>query len=481
MLLGICILVGSPKPSVSLTNIFPVDAKLAQVGGLAVAVPGEVHGFSAAHRMFGSLPWKDVWAPSIKLNTEGFKVTQTLQRIMLKEEKYFYENPQDWPFLFSESGSLLVAGQTMKRPAYAQTLAKIAAGTDYAGVHDFYNGTIGCQLAKVVQAAGGILTDSDFSQYHSVVTDTVNTTFMGNEVITCPQPCSGPVLLEGLNIAELLPMRSSQNAISFHYLVEVMKWLSAGRTELGDPYDAIVAGNSLRISELGSKDYAEAVRANISADTTYSYEHYNPAYEPNDPHGTSHLSVIDKDGNAVGLTTTVNLYWGARLHDPVTGVVLNSEMDDFSIPGRSNAYRLQPSVYNYIQPFKRPLSSTSPTIVVDSNGEACMVIGGSGGSRIVTGVFEAIIKKLVWGYSGLDTIRSPRLHHQLLPENVSAEGGVPDSIVKELESKGHVVDRRKMGEAAGGSVLAGVWRNAESGTVEGVADWWRKGGKAKGY
>jgi gamma-glutamyltranspeptidase len=432
--------------------------------------------------MFGALPWRDVWAPSIKLNTEGFHVTPTLERIMLKEEQFFYDNRQDWPFLFSSStGNLVTTGDVIKRPAYAQTLSKIANGNNYSGVADFYNGTLAAQLSSVIRAADGIVTEPDFSAYYTVVSDTVNTTFMGNEVITCPPPCSGIVMLEGLNIAELLPMSDPATAGSHHYLVEVMKWLSAGRTELGDPFDSIVSDNAFRIAELNTKAYAEAVRANISASRTYSWQHYNPAYEPNDPKGTSHLSVIDSAGNAVALTTTVNLYWGAKIHDPITGVVLNSEMDDFSIPGRSNAYNLEPSVYNYIKPFKRPLSSTSPTVIVDANGEAKMVIGGSGGSRIVTGVFEAVVKKLVWGYSALDTIRSSRLHHQLIPEVVYAEEGVEDWVVMELERRGHTVDRKKRGEAAGGSVLQGVWRDAETGVVEGVADWWRKGGKARGY
>jgi len=460
------------------------DALLAQVGGLAVAVPGEVHGFATAHQMFGALPWKDVWEPSISLNAKGFHVTPTLQSIILKEEQFFYDNRKDWPFLFSEDGSLVVTGDVVKRPEYAATLSTIAGnGTEdvYHGVHDFYNGTIASQLSRAIRAADGIVTESDFAKYYTVVSDTVNTTFMGSEVFTCPPPCSGPVLLEGLNIAEGLPMGDPKAPDAHHYLIEVMKWLSAGRTELGDPFDSIVSDNLNRIAELNTKEYAESVRANISAEQTYPWQHYNPAYEPNDPKGTSHLSVIDKDGNAVALTTTINLYWGAKLHDLTTGVVLNSEMDDFSIPGRSNAYNLEPSVYNYIQPFKRPLSSTAPTVIVDANGQAKMVIGASGGSRIVTGVFEAIIKKIVWGYSLLDTIRSPRLHHQLIPEVVSCEEAVEDRVLAELESKGHVVSRKRRGEAAGGSVMQGAWRDPETGTFEGVADWWRKGGKAKGY
>lgn len=259
-----------------------------------------------------------------------------------------------------------------------------------------------------------------------------------------------------------------------------MKWLSAGRTELGDPTDPVVAANLPRIQELTSKSYASAVRANISNDHTYSWEHYNPAYEPNDPKGTSHLSVLDKDGNAAALTTTVNLYWGAKLHDPVTGIVLNSQMDDFSIPGRSNAYLLKPSVFNYILPYKRPLSSTAPTIIVEADGSPGLVIGGSGGSRIVTGVFQAIIKSYFWGYGLLDTIKSPRLHHQLIPEIVIAENGVEDWILEGLRERGHKVVQKEIGETAGGSVLQAV-KGMGDGRIEAVADWWRKGGKAIGY
>jgi gamma-glutamyltranspeptidase/glutathione hydrolase/gamma-glutamyltranspeptidase/glutathione hydrolase/leukotriene-C4 hydrolase len=254
-----------------------------------------------------------------------------------------------------------------------------------------------------------------------------------------------------------------------------MKWLSAGRTELGDPADPIVLSNSPRIAELQSKSYAASVRANISDDTTYPWEHYNPAYEAVDPKGTSHLSVLDDYGTAVALTTTINLYWGAKVHDPQTGIVLNSEMDDFSIPGRSNAYKLEPSVYNFILPYKRPLSSTTPTIIIEADGEPGLVIGGSGGSRIVTGVFQAIVKNYLWGYGLLDTIKSPRVHHQLIPQVVYAEDGVGDWVVEGLRRRGHVVDHRSAGEASGGSVLQAVKR-METGRVEGVADWWRKGG-----
>ena len=234
------------NPRSSFADVNPGNPMLAQVGGLAVAVPGEVHGFATAHQMFGALPWQDVWDPSIRLNSEGFEVTPTLERIMLKEEKFFYDNRQDWPFLFT-GDRLVVAGDIIKRPQYASTISRIAAAADgdsYAGVKDFYNGTLARQLSHAIQAAGGIVSTSDFSKYYAIVEPTINTTFIGNSVYTCPAPCSGPVLLEGLNIAELLPMTDRTHPDTHHYLIESMKWLSAGRTELGDPNDSVVSDNT---------------------------------------------------------------------------------------------------------------------------------------------------------------------------------------------------------------------------------------------
>jgi gamma-glutamyltranspeptidase len=248
----------------------------------------------------------------------------------------------------------------------------------------------------------------------------------------------------------------------------MMKWMSAGRTELGDPLDTEV-NNTERVAELQTKEYARAVSQNISDDRTYGWKHYNPSYEANDPKGTSHLSVLDKDGGAVALTTTVNLYWGAKLHDPKTGIVLNSEMDDFSIPGRSNAYDLKPSIYNFIKPYKRPLSSTAPTIIVE-NGKAALVIGASGGSRIVTSVFQAIVKNILWDLTLLDTVKSPRLHHQLIPEVATMEAGIPQDIIEGLKARGHALV-----DVAGGSVMQAIRRYSD-GRIVAVADWWRKGG-----
>lgn len=163
------------------------------MGGLSVAIPGEVHGYATAHQHFGKLPWKDVWAPSIELNRNGFRVTPTLARVIMKEDAFFYANRHLWEYLFNpETGELLQSGEIMKRPAYADTLAIIAGtgeGDMYHGVGEFYNGSIAGSLAAFVQSNKGILVKEDFERYFTVVEETVETEIMGKKVITCQPPC----------------------------------------------------------------------------------------------------------------------------------------------------------------------------------------------------------------------------------------------------------------------------------------------------
>jgi gamma-glutamyltranspeptidase / glutathione hydrolase / leukotriene-C4 hydrolase len=190
-----------------------------------------------------------------------------------------------------------------------------------------------------------------------------------------------------------------------------------------------------------SKEYASLLRANISQSHTYPWSHYNPKYDFPRNHGTTHISVIDDAGMTVSLTSTINLIWGSQLHDPATGIILNDEMDDFSQVNNSNAFRLEPSPYNYIIPFKRPMSSSTPTIVLNAEtGDSELVLGASGGARILTSVLDAIVKYLDWNMDILNMVEKPRLHHQLLPERISMENGYSRDIMKYLENAGHVID-----------------------------------------
>ncbi|TGZ79661.1 hypothetical protein EX30DRAFT_308574 [Ascodesmis nigricans] len=467
-------------------DMFEHDYEAAKHGGLAIGVPGELHGLATAHQYYGQIPWHRLWEPSVNISRRGFPVTPVFAKIMAAHADFFKTHSSDgWDFLLnSKTGELLKTGDTITRPNFANTLSTIAGHkstntSDYSGVTSFYNGALSESLITAITASNGIITPSDLADYFTEVTDTVSTTFHNHIVETCPPPCSGQVLLEGLNIVEELPIFDPTDPLTHHYIVEAMKWLSAGRTELGDPSDAVVQANSNRIKELMSKDWAEEVRRNISESTTYGWEHYKPSYEPNEVHGTSHIEAVDQWGNAASLTTTVNLYWGAMVVDKHTGVIFNNQMDDFSIPNHPNSFDLSPSLYNFIHPGKRPLSSSSPTIISpSSSGPPTLILGASGGSRILTGVFTTIINKLIFRYSLYHSIKAPRLHHQLLPDVVNVERDMAEWVVEGLVGRGHEVRRKGDGEA-GGSVVHGIWRGAAG--WEGMADWWRKGGRAAGY
>ncbi|KAF8423563.1 gamma-glutamyltranspeptidase [Tirmania nivea] len=455
-------------PKAAHRDMYNDNPSLAQRGGLAFAIPGEINGFWRLHQKYGSLPWKELWKPAIKLNKNGFRVTETLATRIAAEKAYFEEHRDEWEFLFSKkSGSLLVEGEVMKRPALAKTLKAIAGK---GGLETFYKGWIAESLVRAAREVGGVVTKEDFGEFFTVVEEAVGVRAFGREFVTCGTPCSGPVLIEALNIAEGLNVTDPSDPVTIHRMIETMKWISAGRTELGDPTDTEVF-NAPRVCQLMTHDFAESVRQNISDSTTYPWQHYNPSYEPTEPKGTSHINVLDQFGNAVSLTTTVNLYWGALVHDTNTGIVLNSEMDDFSIPGRSNWYNLAPSIYNYIKSYKRPLSSSAPTIAAESDGKPGLIIGASGGSRIVTSVFECIVKNYLWGYDLLDVVKSPRIHHQLLPEVAKVERGLSEKVIEGLRQRGHTVE---VVERIGSVV--GTVRREGDGTIYAVADWWRKRG-----
>lgn len=449
-----------------------------------MGVPGELHGYATAHQAFGVLPWATLWRPSIALARNGFRVSKVFHAVLRPMAEFFTANRPDWEFLFSAKTDRLVGiGEMVYRPNFAETLDTIAGDSvdEYAGVRNFYNGSIAEKIVAAVQASGGIITLDDLRRYYTAVEPTITTTFNNRTIHTCAAPCSGPSLLFALNIAEHLEL--PHTPASAHLVVEAMKHLSASRTELGDPTSHASRKNAYNASLLLSPLHGAAVAATIHPNHTEPWQHYNPRYLPNSPAGTSHISVLDAQGNAASLTTTINLYFGSLHPDPETGIIFNSQMDDFSVPGRDNAFDLRPSKFNLVGPGLRPLSSSTPTIVT-ANDTLELVIGGSGGSRIVTAVFEGLVKRLKWGTGKVEMVRDGRMHHQLLPEEVMVEGSVRRDVVRALKERGHTVRVRAKGEA-GGSVLhvVGV-DDAEEGkgrAVWGVADWWRKGGKAWGY
>lgn len=426
-------------PAGASKNMFHGNSTLSQVGGLSVAVPGEIAGYERAWKMYGSLPWHKLFEPTIRLMRDGMPMPKELaSRIRRPEFSYFKTHP-DWSKIFAPEGVFLHVGEKFYRPALASTLEEIAK----FGPEVFYTGKIAERLVKFVQQQGGILTMEDMANFSVVVEEPIYGNFYDREVITCGSPCSGEALILGLNVLSKVDLSEGTSIlgcemtdIGVHHLIETMKWMSAGRTVLADP---TFYNNTDHVEQLLSLEYADEIRNNISNERTFDFTHYKAEYDfPND-HGTTHLSVIDKDNMAVGLTASINLMFGSQLLEPETGIILNDHMDDFASPGIVNAFGLSPSPYNFIAPGKRPQSSAVPTILV-YDGEVEMVLGGSGGSRIVTAVLDTIIKKYKWGKSLLESVESPRFHHQLMPNIVYIDETVEIEVLRALEKFGHIVD-----------------------------------------
>ncbi|KAG0199328.1 hypothetical protein BGX28_007379 [Mortierella sp. GBA30] len=420
-------------PSGSYPTMFKQDPILAQRGGLAVAVPGELRGLELAHRRHGQLPWERLFAPSVKLAREGWAVGPELARRIALAKDTIEADP-DWTEVYaSKDGTALTEGEWIKREAFADTLE--AVGRE--GADAFYTGKIARMIVNHVRKNGGILTMEDMGNYEALVKEPMVGFYHGRKIYATPAPTSGPALIGILNILEGYNLgKSLKDAdVDTHRLVEAMKFGFAQRTELGDP-DFIDL--EATIESMLSKDTAAKIRANISDTRTFPVDYYNPHWGPIDNHGTTHLSTVDKDDMAVTLTSTVNLLFGSKLLDPQSGVILNDEMDDFSIPGQANAFGLLPSPYNYPEPGKRPLSSCVPTIV-ERNGKFEMALGGSGGSRIITAVLQTILNVYDHDQNIMDAIENPRIHHQLMPNVVDIEEGYSESEIEFLRSVGHNV------------------------------------------
>ncbi|CAM0141350.1 hypothetical protein VKS41_003946 [Umbelopsis sp. WA50703] len=456
-------------PAAAHRDMYIKDPSKAQVGGLAVGVPGEIRGFQLAHEKYGKLSWAELFAPAIDISRNGFNTTRLLAQRLESAATWILQDPE-FAKVFAPNGKLAIEGELIKRPNLADTLEIIAN----EGPDAFYEGVIAASIVNATVANGGILTLDDMKNYQAVSRPTISTYYHGRKVVTGGTPTSGHVLISALNILERFNLKLlGEVGVNVHRLVEALKYGFAFRTELGDP-DYV--DNADRLEEIISKDWASLVRHNISDDHTHEPNYYNPKFDNAEAHGTMHLSVVDEDDGAVALTSTVNLLFGARFMDPLTGVILNDEMDDFSIPGIPNAFGLQPSFYNYVAPGKRPLSSCTPTIIErDSKFE--LAVGASGGSMIVTATLNVILDVVDYGKNIYDAIVSPRLHHQLMPNSAIVENDYPGDKITALTSRGHdvVVLPKNMKITA----VQGVMRGPD-GAVYGASDV-RKYGQAAVY
>lgn len=464
-------------------DMFKENPMLSKSGGLSVTVPGELAGLYEAYTRFssGRLSWAELIYPVVELNRYGFVMDDALsivtQTLAASADNGQPELRDSFDWLFNDKGEPLGFGDRVYRPKLANTLNLIALNGSAAIFYD-PEGPIAPNLVQAVRRTGGVLTLEDFKDYNVTVGPALTGHFRGREVSTAPNPASGPILINGLNILDGFeqpePESGDFEAVSTQRLIETMKWMGASRSQLGDPVDV---DNSALIKRILSTEWADTTRAKISDNITYLWQFYNPEYEVKNSHGSVHFSVIDADGMAVSMTTTINLVFGSLVVDPATGIVLNNEMDNFSTPGSRNEHGLEESIYNYIAPFKRPISPSVPTVITNlSTNRAELIIGSGGGSSSLTSVVQAIVRKLDYNMPLLKVIQAIRIHHQLLPDVVFIEPVILKSVTEEIIKCGHTIDR-----VMPTSTINGIYVDPVSGVIHAVSDFWRNRGDADGY
>jgi gamma-glutamyltranspeptidase/glutathione hydrolase len=431
------------------------DASL--VGYKSIAVPGSVAGMVYAEKKYGKLTLDRVIAPAIKLARDGFPLAWEDAQD-LRNDKHLAQFPES-RHLFLRDGNYYRPGEILRQPDLARTLERIASNPD-----DFYRGTMAHELVAFIQNGGGLITTDDLAHYEVKERQPVRGTYRGYEVISAPPPSSGGVaLIETLNILEGydLAQLGDRSAQSIHLVVEAFRRAFYDRAEfLGDPDFA-----NIPVAPLIDKKYAAAWResidpahASVSKDLRrpavfnqleqYAGMHPRPVAVQETPH-TTHYSVVDSDGDAVAVTTTLNDDFGSRVTAGGLGFLLNDEMDDFaSKPGAPNGYGLVQGPANAIGPGKRPLSSMTPTIVV-KDGKLFLVLGSPGGSQIISTVANILIGVVDFRMNIQEAVNAPRFHHQWLPDQVHVEQWFSPDAVGLLEQMGHKVEY--------GVVETGTW------------------------
>jgi gamma-glutamyltranspeptidase / glutathione hydrolase len=408
------------------------DPQKSRDSALAIGVPGTVAGLALAEEKYGSghFTLADLIAPAIALARDGFAFADDKAESRPNESARLMRWPSTAKIFFKADGSPLTSGDRLVQTDLAQTLQMIAQD----GSRAFYEGPVADKLAAAVQAAGGVITRNDLKAYRAIERTPVRGTYRGYDIVSMPPPSSGGVeLVEMLNILEGYNLAHDDQTQVLYLMIEAMKRAYADRALfLGDPDSVAVP-----VAKLTAKDYAAAWRATIDP------QHATPASDIRaggnvQPEGrnTTHFSVVDKFGNAVANTYTLNFSYGLGLVADGTGIFLNNELDDFAVkPDAPNAYGLIGYEANAPGGGKRPLSSMTPTIVL-KDGKPFLVTGSPGGSRIITAVLQIVVDVIDRGMDIAAAVSAPRVHNQWMPDQVFVEPGVPDDVIAALQARG---------------------------------------------
>lgn len=410
-----------------------VDPKLSKFHGLAVGVPGTVAGFEMALNKYGTMTLAQVLAPAIELAENGIVVTPDLATSLAGLKKRMGQWPSTAKIFYKADGSNYQAGDILKQPELARSLKRIAK----QGSKGFYEGETAEKLVAAVNDAGGIMSLDDLKNYRAVEREPVSGTYRGHKVLSMPPPSSGGVhIIQMLNVLENFPLSESghNSAETLHLMAETMKLAYADRSEyLGDPDFYPVP-----VKQLTDKGYAARLAESINPDKARASSDIKPgALMVNESPQTTHYSVVDRWGNAVSNTYTLNFSYGSGLVAEGTGILLNNEMDDFSAkPGVPNGFGLIGGEANAVAGGKRPLSSMSPTIVL-SGDQPWLVTGSPGGSRIINTTLQMILSTVDFDLNVAEATAAPRVHHQWLPDELRVERSLSPDTIRLLKEKGH--------------------------------------------
>jgi len=435
-----------------------VDRTRAMFSHLSAGVPGTVAGLYKAHQEFGRLPWKRVLQPAIQQAREGVAVSYDLAELLRARQERMCRNAATCRYFYKEGGEPYKPGEILVQEDLAAVLTRIAE----EGPDGFYSGRTAVLIAAEMERGGGLVDEASLAAYKPVVREPARGTYRGYEIVTMPPPSSGGLhiiqmlnILEHFKVAEMGP----GSADSLHLLAEVARLAYADRSEhLGDPdyYD-------VPQEWLISKDYAQELAAGIDMQNARKSDDVAPGVVPQyESPDTTHFSVIDADGSVVAVTTTLNFSFGSGISVPGAGFLLNNEMDDFSAKsGVPNAYGLLGGDANSISAGKRPLSSMSPTIVLQ-DGQPQFATGSPGGSRIITTVLQMIVNVIDHEMNLAQATIAPRMHHQWFPDVLQLESGISPDTARLLREKGHDVQdsRSSMGSLQSVGWKDGVFRGA---------------------
>lgn len=466
------------------------------IGPLSIGVPGELKGLELAHYRYGKLSWGQVMGPVVQLAEQGVPVSRWLADEINNIRKAFelngVVNASD-PFMRmitkdNDGVTFLQEGDIMRRPEFASTLRSIMEN----GASHIYSGNVAKSIANDIQKSGGIITAEDIMQYRPTIRDPLVANVKGFNIVSTPPPSSGGAVIIGVLrflSGYLDPFATFADALSKHRMVEAFKHGFAIRMSMSDPaFNADVT--KAAVADLIKGPYMEELRQNTSDTWISPLSEYGGAkwaqinstddkvyakdakegdrrlrglrslrgFNYLEDHGTSHLSVVDKGRNAVSITSSINFHFGSKFISPSTGILFNDQMDDFATPGRPNTYGLHPSESNYVSPGKRPLSSMAPTMLFHPDGDSTrlgrlfMVLGSSGGPKIITSVIQVILNHAFLGIPLYEAVTRPRIHDQLLYHMAAATGydksklnlqpGKPiievrQRTLKALEKRGH--------------------------------------------